>query len=167
MTHAIEPAISTEPAMTTSEVSVHRWLALAVAGSGLAGALHLWAAVNHTEDGARYVVFFLAAAVAQFALAGVLARRRHPVVVLAGALGTLALLSLYVASRVTTVATIAAHQHGAQIPRALEVAVVAAELAVTLALPTLVTDRWRAWAVNVAALCGVGLWTLWFFSSPN
>jgi hypothetical protein len=149
------------------DTAVHRWLALAVTGSGLAGTVHVWAAVNHAEDGPRYVVFFLAAAVAQLALAALLAHRRSPVVVLAGALGTLALLGLYVASRVTDLPTIAAHQHGAQVPPALGVTVVAAELAVAVALPTLVGGRWRAWTVNAAALCGLGLWTLWFFSSPS
>jgi hypothetical protein len=162
----VEP-VAQPPARAVPAGDAPRTLALAVAGSALAGAVHLWAAVNHAEDGTRYVVFFIAAAVAQVVLAGVLAHRRHPVTVLAGEFGTLALLGLYVASRVTDLPAIAAHHHGAQVSPLLGVAAVVAELAVAFALPTLVTGQWRAWTVNAAALCGAGLWTLWFLSSAN
>jgi FtsH-binding integral membrane protein len=144
-----------------------RWLALGVTGSALAGALHLWAAVNHAEDGARYIVFFVVAALAQFMLAGLLAHRRHPVVVLGGALGTLALITLYVASRVTDLPTVGAHQHGAEVPLSIQVAAVVTELATVVALSTVVGGRWRSWMVNAAALCGAGLWALWLYTSAT
>ncbi|MCW2640052.1 MAG: hypothetical protein JWP76_2358 [Dactylosporangium sp.] len=151
--------------LPTTESS--RWLALGVTGSSLAGALHLWAAVNHAEEGTRYIVFFVVAALAQFVLAGLLAHRRHPVVVLGGALGTLGLISLYVASRVTDLPTVGAHQHGAEVPLSIQVAAIVTEMATVVALSTLVNGRWRSWMVNAAALCGAGLWALWLYTSVN
>lgn len=158
----VEPV---EVAASRAAVESPRWLALGVTGSALAGALHLWAAVDHAEDGTKYVVFFLVAALAQVVLAGLLAHRRHPLVVLGGALGTIGLLGLYVASRVTDLPTLGAHHHGASIPLALQVAAVVTEMVTVAALSTLVNGRWRSWMVNAAGLCGAGLWALWFFVS--
>jgi hypothetical protein len=152
------------PAIPVAAGGSPRPLALAVAGSALAGVLHLWAAVDHAEEGTRYIVFFVGAALAQFALAGLLGQRRHPAVVLAGALGTIGLLSLYVASRVTDLPTLGAHQHGAEVPLAMQCAAVVTELATVVALSTLVTGRWRSWMVNAACACGLGLWALWLLN---
>jgi hypothetical protein len=156
-----------QPVEAVASPPASRWLALGVAGAAVAGALHLWAAVNHAQDGTKYIVFFVTAALAQLVLAGLLAHRRHPVVVLGGALGTLGLLSLYVASRITDLPTVGAHQHGAEVPLSIQIAAVVTELATVFALPTLVSGRWRSWLVNAAALCGVGLWALWLFTSGN
>jgi hypothetical protein len=150
----------------TAAVSVERaaprWLALATAGSATAGAIHMWAAVNHGDDGARYVVFFLVAALAQVLLAGLLAQRGRPLVAFAGALGTMALLAMYVVDKTTDWLAVGGHQHGDGVPVSLGVAVVIAEIGAVVALSTLVSGRWRSWLVNLAALSGVALWALWF-----
>jgi hypothetical protein len=140
----------------------HRPLALAVAGSASAGAIHLWAAANHGEDGTPYVAFFVGAALAQFALAALILRRQRPWVVLAGAVGTIALLGMFVVDKVTTWLVLGQHRHGDGVPLALGVAAVVAELGTVVALSTMVGGRRRGWLVNLALVAGTAMWALWF-----
>jgi hypothetical protein len=144
------------------ERSTYRPVALAFTGSVTAAAIHLWAAVNHAGDGNLYVVFFVGAALAQVALAGLLTRGQRPLVVLGGAIGTMALLAMFVVDKVTTWLVLGEHRHGDGVPVALGVAAVVAELGAVFALSTMVSGRWRSWLVNLALVAGVALWALWF-----
>jgi len=72
----------------------------AVAGASLfAGTVHVAVMPSHYAEAASYGVFFLAAGLAQLALAGLLLARPGPAVVAAGALGNAGLIVLWALTR--------------------------------------------------------------------
>jgi hypothetical protein len=136
------------------------WLGWAAVGTLLAALLHFGAALTHSVHGPFHVLFFVAAATAQLVLA-VLLPRGGPAVALAGMIGTVALLVLYVVSERVGLPSPGGHAHGPEAPNALGLAVVAIELLTAVALTGSLEGRWRSWSVNIALLAGAGLSLLW------
>jgi hypothetical protein len=146
---------------TRAENPSPRWLTLAAAGAVLAGLLHFAAAYTHSAHGSLHVLFFIVAATAQLMLAAVLPRS-GPAVAMAGMVGTVTLLVLYVVNHRVGLPAPGGHAAGPEAPTALGLAVVATQLLTAVALAGSLDGRWRSWSVNIAFLAGGGLSLLWF-----
>lgn len=131
----------------------------AAALSLVAALIHLWVAPGHFQVWWGYGSFFLAAASAQGLLAVVLLRWPGWAPCLAGVLGNLAVVALYVVTRTSGV-PFGPHATRAEEAGVLDMTATAVELATVVFLLSLLGGRARAVAVNAALLAGVGIWAL-------
>lgn len=131
----------------------------AAALSLVAALAHLWVAPGHFEVWWGYGTFFLAAACAQGLLAVALMRWPGRAIPLAGVLGNLAVVALYVVTRTSGV-PFGPHATRAEEAGVLDMATTAVELATVVFLLSLLGGRARGVAVNAVLLAGVGIWAL-------
>lgn len=145
---------------TTTGVDGAGWRAAATGGAAVAAVVHVAAAFDHADHGGRYVAFFCVAATAQLILALRLRARPSSLDVLAGMVGTVALVGAYVAQQLVALPLTGGHiEAGAG---RLGLVALLAELVTVASLPALVEGRWRSSSVNIALAGGVALWALWF-----
>ena len=148
--------------LTSSGVNPATELAVYAAGvlSLAAGVMHLWAAPEHLAEWWGYGVFFLAAAAAQGLYGLALLRSPGRGLSLLGLYGNLALVSFYVTTRTTGVPFFGPHAGHAEAVGALDLAAVASELGLILAL-ILLSETWRSLrsylAPGAVQALGVGL----------
>ncbi|MFG2110977.1 hypothetical protein [Micromonospora chersina] len=145
------------PATTASALG---WRVAAAVGAAVGAVVHVQAAYDHADHGGRYVAFFIAVATAQLILAVQLRSRPSPALVLAGVVGSVALVGAYVLQQKGVLQLTGGH-HAEADGGNLGLLAVFAELVTIAALPRLVEGWWRSSAVNVALAGGVGLWAVW------
>ena len=131
----------------------------AVGLSLVAALVHLWVAPGHFEVWWGYGTFFLAAAFAQGLLAVALLRWPGRAMPLAGVLGNLAVVALYVVTRTSGV-PFGPHATRAEETGVLDMATTAVELATVVFLLSMLGGRARGVAANAVLLAGAGFWAL-------
>ncbi|MGY1836608.1 hypothetical protein ACI79P_16065 [Blastococcus sp. SYSU DS0510] len=108
---AAQPAVTSPPGRAHGRAHgriVGRWLRVGALGAGVAGGLHLVAAVDHLEAGELAVGFFLVTGLAQLGLAAWLLLnswagfRPGPRVVTLALAGTVGLIGLYLVAHTTS-----------------------------------------------------------------
>ena len=132
----------------------------------LAGALslsaaiaHLGVAAPHFRDWWLHGTFFVVCGVAQALLAAlVLWRPRAAWIALSGIAGNLAIVTMYVYSR-TNGSPVGPHAGMPEEPGVLDLATTVGELALIVVLIAMLAERARRWAIRLAMLVGVALWT--------
>ena len=132
----------------------------AAAGLSLVAALvHLWVALGHFEVWWGYGAFFLAAASAQGLLAVALLRWPGRAMPLAGVLGNLAVVALYVVTRTSGV-PFGPHATRAEEAGVLDMATTAVELATVVFLLSLLGGRAQGLGIYTVLLAEAGFWAL-------
>ena len=130
------------------------------AALSLAAALaHLWVAPGFFEVWWGYASFFLSAAVAQGLFSVALLRWPGRALPLAGILGNLAMIVLYVVTRTSGV-PFGPHATRAEEAGILDMSTTAVELCVVVFLLSLLSGRERNLAINAVLLVGVAVWAL-------
>lgn len=124
-----------------------------------AGLIHLWAAPQHFVEWWGYGMFFLAAALAQGVFGVAILRYPARLLSLAGILGNLSIVALYLVTRTLGV-PLGPHAGEIETAGVLDMAATAAELGVILALVTLLDGAYRRMMVNVLLLVGLAAWAL-------
>ena len=132
--------------------------AAAVLSAG-AGYVHIAYLESHWRDWWAYGAFFLAAGAFQLLYGPLLLRRSGPVVVLLGVAGNLAIVGMYVCSRIEGV-PLGPHARVKERAGAIDVATTAVEILLVAVLLLLAGARTRRWTVNVLLVSGVALWGL-------
>jgi hypothetical protein len=129
--------------------------------SAYAGALHLYVVPVHLRAWWGYGAFFLAVGIVQVLCGLVVARRPGPALALAGILGNVAVVGIYVLSRTNGVPVGPVHS-GHRLERAgvLDLTATAVEVGVIAVLVTLLPARTGRITINVLLMTGVGLWAL-------
>lgn len=150
-----------EAAEESSRPGVAAAVYAAAALSLVAALIHLWASVGFFEVWWGYGAFFLTVAPAQGLFAIVVLRWPGQVVSLAGILGNLTVVALYVLTRTSGV------PYGIFAGRVQEAGVIdmtatAAEVGAIVFLLTLLGGRARGFAINAVLLVGGGIWILRF-----
>ena len=130
-------------------------------GMVLAGAGHVFAALDHLSHALLFSAFFLVVAVAQLLLAARIREGARPALVMAVLAGSIGLVLLYVVSR-TVALEFGPHSDRPEDPDVLGTAVLICELVTIAVLPTLLPPRWRGAAVNMILAVGVAVWVAWF-----
>ena len=150
------PAISpARRAASNADTTVYTAAALSL----VAALVHLWVAPGFFEVWWGYGSFFLAAATAQGLFSVALLRWPGRVVSLAGILGNLAMIVLYVVTRTSGV-PFGPHATRAEEAGVLDMSTTAVELCVIVFLLSLLGGRERTLAINTVLLVGVAIWAL-------
>lgn len=121
--------------------------------------IHLWAALGYFEVWWGYGVFFLVVAAAQGFFSVAMLRWPGRVLSLAGILGNLSIVLLYVLSRTSGV-PFGPHAGRAEEVGVLDMSATGIELAIVVFLLTRLGGRERSVAMNVVLLAGVAIWAL-------
>lgn len=195
-THGTAPDIASGTPAGGSAAPFRRWLWGGALAALTAGALHVVAAFDHAHHGDVVVGFFLLTVLAQVggglflalhAWTGLLPDRR---LVLAGLVGTVGLIALFVVAYSTdllgsyTAVQVGAHgDHAAhasgpfaaglptrndtltgvrEAPGVVGLLTVGAELVTTLVLVALLPRTWRGRVTNVLSALAALAWVLWF-----
>ncbi len=130
--------------------------------SFIAAAVHLWAMPVATADWWGYGAFFLGAALAQAALAAALLFRPGPAVYQAGIWTTVIVLATYGLTRVAGI-PVGPLAGVVEDPGTIDMATAAAEVALIVALVSLLEGRARALTIDALLLLGAAGWAgrLW------
>lgn len=133
----------------------------AAALSLVSALIHLWAAPEHFEAWWGYGSFFIATALAQGAFAVAVLRWRNDPLCVAGILGNLAVVGMYVVTRTSGIpfGPQAAMIEDAGLP---DMVATVAEVGVILALVAMLGEVYRRWTINALFLLGVAVWVLKF-----
>ena len=135
--------------------------AAASALSLVAGLIHLWVTPEHLAEWWGYGAFFLVCASAQALYAALLpSRRPGQVLLLSGIIGNFAVVTLYVATYTAGIPFFGPHAWEVEEVSAIGVAATAAELALIVALVSLLDGVLRKRVVNALFVSGVVLWAL-------
>jgi hypothetical protein len=165
----VTPGVATEgtPAVHTRARAEHAARTWVAAISLVVGVIHLAVVQEHLEEWWLFGTFFLVLGLAQLAYAPWVRRTTTWAVPMAGIVGNLAVVLIYVASRTTGLPVeppedITRHEgtHGIESVGALDLAATAGELAIICLLTTLLPARMRSATVNVLLVGGVALWVL-------
>jgi hypothetical protein len=140
---------------------IRRPAVLAGVLSAYAGALHLYVVPVHLRAWWGYGAFFLAVGIVQVLHGLVVARRPGTALALAGIVGNVAVVGIYVLSRTNGVPIGPVHS-GHRLERAgvLDLTATAVEVALIAVLVTLLPARTGRITINVLLMTGVGLWAL-------
>jgi hypothetical protein len=138
--------------------------AAASALSLIAGLVHLWVTPEHLVEWWGYGAFFLVCASAQALYAALLlSRRPGQIFLLSGLIGNFAVVILYVATRTVGIPFFGPHAGEVEEFSALGAGATAAELALIVALVSLLEGTLRKRVVNALFVSGVVLWVLGLF----
>lgn len=133
---------------------------VAAAALSLAVAMiHLWAAVGYFEVWWGYGTFFLGVAAAQGLFSVALLRWPGPALSLAGILGNLSVILIYILSRTSGV-PFGPHAGRAEDAGILDMSATGIELMTVVFLLTLLGGRERSVAINAVLLAGAAVWIL-------
>ncbi len=134
---------------------------VAAALSLLSALIHLWVMPEHFEEWWGYGVFFASAALAQGTLAIILLRCQGELIYVAGILGNIAIVAMYVVTRTSGIpfGPQAAMIEDAGIPDMISTV---AEVGIVFVLVAMLGDVSRKWAINVLFLAGAMVWLLKF-----
>ncbi|MGI8729012.1 MAG: hypothetical protein ACR2LK_03320 [Solirubrobacteraceae bacterium] len=132
---------------------------LAAALSVAAGSVHLAYAASHFEEWWGYGVFFLAAGNLQILFGVLLVWRPHRWLPLAGVVGNLAIVTVYVISRTSGV-PLGPHARVVEHAGTLDWVTTAAQVAIIVALLAMLDGRVRRWIINGLMTLGVLAWLL-------
>lgn len=157
---AYAPRATTDPA--AREAALERGegvVVVAAALSFVAASIHLWAVPGHAWIWWGYGVFFLVTALAQGLLGVALLRWPAAPLVLAGILGNLAVVLLYVFTRTSGVPF---GPHAGRVEEAgiLDMSATLAEMGLIVALVILLPGAYRATMINALLLVGAAVWAL-------
>ncbi len=133
----------------------------AAAGLAFAAALiHLWATPEHFEEWWGYGTFFVAAAAGQGIFGVTLLRGpTRPPVLLAGIWANAAIVVLYVVTRTRGI-PLGPHDGTVEDAGVLDMLATVAEMALIVALVTVLAGAYRRWTINALLVLGVLLWVL-------
>lgn len=124
-----------------------------------AALIHLWALPEHFAEWWGYGGFILAAALAQGGFGVMILRYPARLLSLAGIMGNLAIVALYLATRTYGV-PLGPHAGEVELAGVLDIAATVAELGVILALVTLLEGAHRRMVVNSLLILGLAAWAL-------
>ncbi|MHA6795250.1 hypothetical protein ACVGVM_17315 [Pseudonocardia bannensis] len=136
------------------------WRRAATWSVNTTAALHVVVGLDHLHHSTLLAAFFFGVALVQAGLGEGLRRRGPQGTLAAGVGGTVALVVLYVVSRL---ATLPLHEFNDR-PEAtdlLGMSVVTLELITVAALAALAAERWRARILDGVLLVGLGVWAAW------
>src|SRR3954447_11021343 len=135
------------------------WLAARTAAvlSLVAAWIHFAFVESHWEQWWAYGAFFLACGVGQALFVPVILRWPRPWVVLAGIVGNVAIVGMYVVGR-TYGPPVGPHEHVAERAGAVDLACTASEIALVAVLLVMVGRASRRWIANALLVAGVLLW---------
>jgi hypothetical protein len=126
-----------------------------------AGLIHLWVVPSHLREWWGFGAFFLAIGVAQVAFAPVLWRFPSTATALAGIVGNVAVVLVYILSRTNGVPVGPVHSsHRLETAGPLDLTATALEVVVAGLLLGHLPGRVRSWAVNGLFVTGLALWGL-------
>lgn len=145
----------------TSPAGVAAAVYAAAALSLVAAVIHLWMAPGHFEVWWGYGAFFLVAAAAQGLFSVALLRWPGRMLSLAGILGNLSIIMLYVLSRTSGV-PFGPHAGRAEEAGVLDMSATGIELMIVVFLLTRLGGRERSVAINAVLLAGAAIWVLRF-----
>ncbi len=133
----------------------------AAAGLAFVAALiHLWATPEHFEEWWGYGAFFVAAATGQGIFGVALLRGpTRPLVLLAGIWANAAIAVLYVVTRTRGI-PLGPHDGTVEDAGVADMSATAAEMALVVAVVTLLGGAYRRWTINALLALGVLLWVL-------
>jgi len=123
-----------------------------------AGDIHVAFVQEHFREWWAYGAFFVAAAAGQGLFAALVLLRQPPWLLLAGILGNLAILGMYVLSR-TNGPPLGPHAGAPERVASIDVVCTAAELGVIVACILLLPARIARSTTTVLAVAGIALWT--------
>lgn len=121
--------------------------------------IHLWVAVGYFEVWWGYGTFFLGVAAAQGLFSVALLRWPGPALSLAGILGNLFVILVYIFSRTSGV-PFGPHAGRAEDAGILDMSATGIELMTVVFLLTLLGGRERSVAINAVLLAGAAVWIL-------
>lgn len=133
------------------------WLTAAL--SLFAGYIHVAYVDSHLEDWWGYGVFFIVAANVQVLFAALLVRWPRWWLPYAGIAANLGILGMYVITRTSGI-PLGPHRRVVEEAAATDWATAAAQVAIIVALLTMLEGRPRRWIVNGLLLLGVLAWVL-------
>lgn len=152
-----EPTLVQAPASSGSlDMVVYGAAAISV----VAATIHLWATPEHFYEWWGYGLFFLAVALAQGLFGVMILRWPGQRFALAGILGNLSIILVYLLSRTTGI-PVGPHT-GAEEAGALDMAATAAEIALVVLLVSLLNGAYRKFVVNGLLVLGLAIWSLRF-----
>lgn len=129
--------------------------------SAYAGALHLYVVPVHLRAWWGFGAFFLACGVIQVLFGVLVARWPGTALSVAGIVGNVAVVGLYVLSRTNGVPVGPVHSsHRLERAGVLDLTATAVEVGLIAVLVTLLPARAGRVAINVLLMTGVGLWAL-------
>ena len=113
----------------------------------------------HLREWWAYGAFFIAAANLQVLFAALLVRWPRPWLPYAGIAGNLAIISMYVITRTSGI-PLGPHRRVVEEATATDWSTTAAQVAIIIALLSMLDGRPRRWIVNVLLVLGVLAWVL-------
>ena len=146
---------------STTQEGLNAAAAAAPALSLTVALIHLWVAFGYFEVWWGYGAFFLGLAAAQGLFSLALLRWPGRVLSLAGILGNLSVVMLYILSRTSGV-PFGPHAGRAEEAGVLDMSATGIELAIVVFLLIRLGGRERTIAINAVLLAGVAIWVLRF-----
>ena len=125
------------------------------------GLAHLGGVIQHLDVWWGYGAFFLATGLGQGALSAAVLWRPAPLVALAGILGNLAIVGMYVLTRTLGI-PLGPHAGRAEDAELLGMVTTAGELVLVLLLVPMLGERAQRWTFSGLLALGIGLWALLF-----
>lgn len=151
-----EPAVA-QASSERLDIAVYTTAAISLA----AALIHLWATPEHLVEWWGYGVFFITVALAQGLFGVALLRWQSQGLLLAGIVGNLSVVLLYLMSRVSGM-PLGPHAGKVEQAGTLDMAATASEVVVVILLVSLLGGASRKFAVNALLLLGLALWLLRF-----
>lgn len=128
----------------------------------LSALIHLWATPEHFQTSWwGYGAFFVVTALAQGTFAIVLLRWRGELLCVAGILGNIAIVAMYVVTRTSGI-PIGPEAAMIEDPGVLDMTSTVAEVGLVIALLAMLGDVSRKWMINALFLAGIVVWVLKF-----
>jgi hypothetical protein len=124
-----------------------------------AGFVHLAYTSSHWQDWWAYGLFFLATGVLQVLFAPLVLRWPSPWLILAGVVGNLAIVGMYILSRTEGI-PLGPHTGVSELATPIDLATTAGEIVLAAVLLTMLAPGVRRWAFNGLLVAGVSLWVL-------
>ncbi len=139
-------------------------LLVAASLAAYAGIVHLYVAVEHVAGRWwDYTAFFVVVGMAQVVLGGLILRSPGTLTVLAGVVGNVAVVGVYVVARTASATVAPLHDsHDIGLAGPADLIVTASEVVLIGLLLSLAPARTRRTAANVVLAAGAGLWLLRF-----
>lgn len=156
----MEPAAGTVEPTYRGVLHASRLLVYATAALSLfAGYIHVAYVDSHLQEWWAYGAFFIAAANMQVLFAALLVRWPKPWLPYAGIAGNLAIITMYVITRTSGI-PLGPHRRVVEEAAATDWATTAAQVAIIVALLSMLEGRPRRWIINGLLVLGVLAWVL-------
>jgi len=156
----MEPAAAPAAPSYRGVLHASKLLVYATAALSLfAGYIHVVYVDSHLQEWWGYGAFFIAAANLQVLFAALLVRWPRPWLPFAGIAGNLAIICVYVVTRTSGI-PLGPHRRVVEDATATDWSTTAAQVAIVIALLSMLDGRPRRWIINGLLVLGVLAWVL-------